>query len=95
MYEILCHAVDLLCQGLFTSVFIFLLAKWYDDKQSEKSFRAAAMFVSLELSEHLMILANMVDENRMLQPNSPVGFSSDAWVEFRSSLIGYISIEDM
>ncbi len=96
MYEVLCHLGDLFFQGLLTSLFIFLLARWYENKVTSKKARVAALFVASELEVHVAVLATIIKKQSFPKPNDDdFCFRSQNWEEFKHNLVPLLKYEDL
>ncbi len=95
MYDVLCHAVDLLFQGLFTSVFVLLLAIWHEKSAAIKKAKTAVMFISVEIDVHIAILSKLIEDGKTLKENSSDGLSCSYWEEFRRDLPPLVSLEHL
>ena len=96
MYEVLCHLGELFFQGLLTSLFIFLLARWYDNKVTFKKAKVAALFVIPELEIHIAVLATIIKRQALPKPNDDdFCFCSQNWEEFKNNLVPLLKYEDL
>ncbi len=95
MYEILCSLGALLFQGLAAGLIVAGFTQFFEWYESRTRYEAASMFIDMEIYEHLIILGESINKNKLLSPDSPTGFSKSAWIDFRSDLVGHISVEDL
>ncbi len=96
MYDVLCHLGDLFFQGLLTSLFIFLLARWYENKVTYKKARIAALFIALELETHIATLTAIIQKQALPKPNDDdYCFRTHSWEEFKNDLIPLLKYEDL
>lgn len=96
MYEILCHLGDLFFQGLLTSLFIFLLARWYENRVTSKKAKVAALFIVSELEAHLAVLKTIIQMQSFPAPNDDdYCFRTQNWEEFKNDLVPLLKYEDL
>lgn len=95
MYETLCSLGALLFQGVAAGLLVAGFTRWFEKRDSYAKYEAAAMFIAMEVTEHLIILNSMVAEHKLLPPDSPTKFTTSTWVELRSDLVGHMSTEQL
>ncbi len=95
MYEILCHLGDLFFQGLLTSLFVLLLAWWYEKRTAIKKARTAATFISVEIDVHIMVLDTLTSDKKPFKDNPTLGLSSNGWEGFCRELAPFIEREHL
>lgn len=95
MYETLCSLGALLFQGVAAGLLVAGFTRWFETKDSRTKYEAAAMFIAMEVTEHLIILDNMVTEQKLIPPDSPTKFTTSTWLELRSDLVGHLSIDQL
>ena len=96
MYETLHYIGEVLLQGLLTSLLIFVLAKCYERKTTLQKAKVAALFISLEISEHLVVLAEITKNQRFPDPkDDDICFPTNNWIEFKANIIPLLSYKDL
>lgn len=96
MYDVLCHLGDLFFQGLLTSLFMLLLAWWYEKRVISKRAKVAALFIVLELEDHLAVLAMIIKKQSFPPPNDEdYCFRTKNWDEFKKDLASLAKYKDL
>ena len=95
MYETLCSLGALLFQGVAAGLCIFGLTKWFDCKDSRVRYKAAAMFIRMEVLGQRDLLDKIANHNKPFLPDSPATFSTYSWLDFRSDLVGHVSVDKL
>lgn len=86
MYDVLCHLGDLFFQGLFTSLFVLFVARWYEQQATKRKALTAAIFISIELQLHVTVLAYVVEDKAMLKDKPLQQLGTSHWDDFRRDL---------
>lgn len=96
MYEILYYFGNVLLQGLLTSVFVFLLAKWYERKVALQKAKVAALFIVLEILEHITVLAEITANRQFPKPDDDdICFPITSWMEFKTDIVPLLNYKDL
>ena len=96
MYETLRYVGDVLLQGLLTSLFMLLLAWWYEKRVTSKRAKVAALFIVLELEDHLAVLAMIIKQQSFPGPNDEdYCFRTQNWEVFKNNLAPLLKYEDL
>ena len=96
MYDVLCHLGDLFFQGLLTSLFMLLLAWWYEKRITAKKARVAALFIFLELYDHRSVLTEIIERKEFPAPNDDdYCFCARNWDEFKNNLVPLLRYKDL
>ena len=96
MYETLHYIGEVLLQGLLTCLLMFLLTRWYERKTALQKAKVAALFISLEVSEHLVVLAEIIKNQQFPNPeDDDICFPVNNWTEFKMSIVPLLSYKDL
>ncbi len=95
MYEILCSLGALLFQGVAAGLVVAIFVRRCEKKDSHAKYKAATMFIKMEVDAHAAILSELANRNMLFTPDFSLAFPTSSWLGFRSDLVGHIPVGEL
>ena len=96
MYETLHYIGEVLLQGLLTCLLMFLLTRWYERKTALQKAKVAALFIVLEILEHITVLAEITANQQFPKPDDDdICFPTNSWMEFKTDIVPLLNYKDL